>query len=185
MNTRALCLTVLLCLPAFSPAKDPCVSGPQNGQKPGPYSFLVASGPQRGQPTCYVCETAEKPGVIVFARSATPALGKLLVQLDQAVAGRPKGDLTAWMTMLGEKTISIDELGKWAREQSLKEVPTGIFDAAVGPPSYKLAANADVTVILFQNRKVTANFAFFKDELDDKALKAIGEALKTLAKKPG
>ena len=87
--------------------------------------------------------------------------------------------------MLGEKTISIDDLGKWAREQSLKEVPTGIFDDAVGPPSYKLAANADVTVILFQNRKVTANFAFFKDELDDKALKAIGEALKTLAKKPG
>ena len=175
---RYLALTFAMAIPALSAAKDPCVSGPQNGQKPGPYSFLVASGPQRGQPTCYVCETAEKPGVIVFSRSATPNLGKLLLKLDLAVATRPKGELTAWMTVLGEKTISIDDLGKWAKQQGLKEVPTGIFDDPVGPPSYKLATDADVTVLVFQKRKVVANFAFHKDELNDKAIQQIDEAVK-------
>lgn len=175
---RCIALTIAMAIPAILAAKDPCVSGPQNGQKPGPYSFLVASGPQRGQPTCYVCETAEKPGVIVFTRSASPMLGKLLLQLDQAVAGRPKGELTAWMTVLGEKTISIDELGKWAKELGLKEVPTGIFDDPVGPPSYKLATDADVTVLVFRNRKVLANFAFHKDELNEKAIQEIGVAVK-------
>ena len=45
---------------------------------------------ERGQPTCYVCETAEKPGVIVFARSLSDPLVKLLAACDQAVADRPK-----------------------------------------------------------------------------------------------
>ena len=177
----SLLLTALFCLPLA--AKDPCVSGPPPGGKVGPYSFLVASGPQRGQPTCYVCETAEKPGVIVFARSATPALGKLLQKLDQAVAARPKGELTAWMTVLGEKTMSIDALGKWAKEQGLTAVPTGVFDDPVGPPSFKLAADADVTVLLFLDRKVTANYAFHTGDLDDSAAKAVGEAVTALGKK--
>ncbi|WP_020472793.1 hypothetical protein [Zavarzinella formosa] len=183
MRIHRCVLAALLLLPAAVSAKDPCVSGPQNGQKPGPYSFLVASGPQRGQPTCYVCETAEKPGMIVFARSASPMLGKLLQQADQATADRPKGELTAWMTILGEKTLSIDELGKWAKEQGLKNVPTGVFDDPVGPPSYKLSPDADVTVILFQNRKVTGNYAYFKGELDDNAVRQITDAIKALGKK--
>ena len=50
---------------------EPCVSGVQPGNKIGPYSFLVATGPQRGQQTCYVCETGDKPAVVVFARKLT------------------------------------------------------------------------------------------------------------------
>ena len=164
--------TTSICL-----AKDPVVSGPSVGGKVGPYSFLVASGPQRGQPTCYVCETAEKPGLIVFARSTSPALGKLLLIADQAMSERPKGELTAWMTVLGEKTISMDELGKWVKDLGLKSVPTGIFDDPVGPPSFRLSPNADVTVLLFANRKVTANFAFSKDQLDEKQLVELTQAI--------
>src|SRR6476620_4413576 len=96
-------------------AKDPCVSGPQVGDRPGPYSFLVASGPERGQPTCYVCETAEKPGVIVFARGLSAPLAKLLGKMDSTVGARPKDSMRAWMTVLGEKTVTLDALGQWAK----------------------------------------------------------------------
>lgn len=174
-------LACLITLPTL--AKDPCVSGPQLGQRPGPYSFLVASGPQRGQPTCYVCETDTKPGIIVFSRSTSANLAKLLTVIDQAVSDRPKGDLTAWMTVLGEKTITIDALGQWAKEQGFKTLPTGVFDDPVGPPSYKLATDADVTVLLFNNRKVTHNFAFYANELDDAAIKKITEAVNKHGKK--
>jgi len=177
----AFLLTAVLVSPLA--AKDPCVSGPAPGGKAGPYSFLVASGPQRGQPTCYVCETAEKAGVIVFARSATPQLGKLMQKRDKAVEDRPKGELTAWMTVLGEKTLSIDALGKWAKEQGLKVVPTGVFDDPVGPPSYKLASDADITVILFLNRKVTATFAYHAGNVDDAAVKAVNDGVTSLGKK--
>jgi hypothetical protein len=144
----------------------------------------VASGPERGQPTCYVCETADKPAVIVFARSLSDPLAHLLSKCDEAVSARPKDAMRAWMTVLGEKTIGLDELGKWAKQAGLKAVPVGVFDDPVGPPSYKLADGADVTVILFAERKVVANFAFRQGELDEAAVKRISDELSRLGKKP-
>ena len=174
-------LTILVLAPAE--AKDPCVSGPAIGQRPGPYSFLVATGPERGQPTCYVCETAEKPGVIVFARSVNDPLAKLLAKCDDALAARPKDTMRAWMTVLGEKTVGLDDLSKWAKQAGLKSVPVGVFDDPIGPPSYKLADKADVTVLLFVDRKVVANFAFRAGELDAKAIEQIGLELSRLGNK--
>lgn len=162
---------------------QPCVSGLQIGQRPGPYSFLVATGPERGQPTCYVCETAEKPAVIVFSRSVSNPLAKLMVACDEAVAVRPKDAMRGWLTVLGEKTIALDELAKWSTKTGLKSVPVGVFDDPVGPPSYKLSDEADVTVIVFVNRKVTANFAFRKGELDDAAIKLVVDQLTQLGGK--
>src|SRR5712691_4508309 len=66
-------------------ANEPCTSGLQPGQRPGPYAAVIATGPQRGQPTCYVCETGERPAVVVFARSLGDPLGRLAVELDRAV----------------------------------------------------------------------------------------------------
>ena len=87
------------------------------------------------------------------------------------------------MTVLGEKTVGIEALGKWAKQTGLKTMPVGVFDDPVGPPSYKLANDADLTVILFVNRKVTANFAFRKGELDNMHAKQIQEAIKQLSVK--
>jgi hypothetical protein len=164
-------------------AKEPCVSGPQAGQRPGPYSFLVASGPERGQPTCYVCSTEDKPAVIVFARSLSDPLARLLGKCDEAIARLPKDAMRGWLTVLGEKTVGLDDVGKWAKQSGLKAVPVGVFDDPVGPPSYKLAEDADVTVILFVERKVTANFAFRAGELDDAALGRVADELSRLGKK--
>lgn len=162
---------------------EPCVSGLQIGQRPGPYSFLVATGPERGQPTCYVCETAEKPAVIVFARSVSDPLAKLMVACDEAVATRPKDAMRGWLTVLGEKTIGLNDLAKWATKAGLKSVPVGVFDDPIGPPSYKLSNEADMTVIVFVNRKVTANFAFRKGELDDAGIKLVADQLTQLGGK--
>jgi len=168
---------------ATSASADPCVSGIPQGQKPGPYSFLVATGPQRGQQTCYVCETAEKPGVIVFARKLSDPLGKLLVKCDDWLLNQPKDTARAWMTVLGEKTVSLDDLAKWAKQAGLKNLPVGVHDDPIGPPTYKLHDEADVTVLLFVNKKVIANFAFRAGELNDESIKKVTAALSTLTLK--
>jgi hypothetical protein len=183
MASRVSCLTVLLlaAVPAFG--ADPINSGPQIGERPGPYSFLVASGPQRGQQTCYVCETGEKPGVIVFARSVSDPLGRLLAACDDAIARGPKDGVKAWMTVLGEKTIGLDALATWAKNHGLKAVPVGVFDDPVGPPSYKLAPDAEATVLLFVNRKVVSKASFRASQLDDAAVKRIAEEVARLGGK--
>src|SRR5437016_1986790 len=81
-------LTVFFLLSALcnqsSADQPPCVSGLREGQRPGPYSAVVATGPQRGQSYCYICETADRPAAVVFARSVSEPLGKLAERLDKA-----------------------------------------------------------------------------------------------------
>jgi hypothetical protein len=183
MSQRLLCSAFLLVLSPSIMQADPCVSGVQPGQKIGPYSFLVATGPQRGQQTCYVCETAEKPAVVVFARKLTEPLGKLLVKCDDWALAQPKDSARTWATILGEKTVSLDDLAKWAKQTGLKSIPVGVFDDPIGPPSFKLNEEAEVTVLLWVNRKVVANFAFRGNELNDEAIKKVAEAMKKLESK--
>ena len=163
-------------------AAEPLLSGPQPGQRPGPYSSLVATGINRGQLTCFICETDDKPAAIVFARKLTPSLAKLLSEFDSWVGKQPKDSAASWLTVLGEKTISSNDLAKWCKEAGLGNVPAGVFDDADGPPSYKLHRGAEATVLLFVNRKVVANIALQPGELDDPKIESIKSELAKLKK---
>src|SRR5438067_64804 len=81
-------------------ANDPCVSGLTPGMRPGPYSFVVSTGANRGQSQCFICETADRPAVVVFARSISDPLGKLVNQLDKSVGEHKASELRAWVTFL-------------------------------------------------------------------------------------
>jgi hypothetical protein len=163
-------------------AADPCVSGIPVGGRPGPYSFLVATGPERGQQTCYVCEQDAKPTAVVFARKPSDSLGKLLARLDVESVARKDTGFKAWMTQLADRA-DLNELARWAQTQGLKAVPVGTFEDADGPPSYKIARDADVTVLLFVDRKVVANFAYRGGELTDEGVNEIEKALPRLFEK--
>ena len=180
-----LLLVFLLALP-LARAADPCESGVPVGKRPGPYSFLVATGPQRGQQTCYICEQHEgnKPAAVVFARSPSDSLGKLLTRLEEAGTGTSAKDsgYKVWMTQLAERA-DLDALAKWAQKQGLKTVPVGAFEDADGPPAYKLHKDADVTVMLFTKQRVVANFAFRAGELTDAKIDEVVKAVPQLFEK--
>jgi hypothetical protein len=184
MTRYLLTLSLALTLALTLSAADPCVSGTPVGKRPGPYSFLVATGPQRGQLTCYICEQHEdnKPAAVVFARGTSDSLGKLMAKLDAAAIAEKDTGAKVWLTLLAEKA-DLDALAKWAQQQGLKAAPVGAFEDADGPPSYKLHKDADVTVILFTKQKVVANFAFRAGELDDKAIEQVMKSVPLLFEK--
>jgi hypothetical protein len=161
---------------------DPCVSGVPVGKRPGPYSFLVATGPERGKQHCFICEQEAKPAAVVFARTLTPALGKLLAKLEADVNKRKDTGYKVWMTQVVDKA-DLDGLAKWSQKEGLKSVPVGAFEDADGPPAYKLNRDADVTVLLFVNEKVLANFAFRPEELTEEAIQTIVKRLPELFEK--
>jgi hypothetical protein len=179
MRSTVPCVLFLLSISAALLAADnPCVSGLAPGQRPGPYSSLVAVGPQRGTSHCFICETEDRPAVIVFARTLSDPLAKLLRGLDKAIADNKPVDLRAWVTFLNEDQTSFDpKVVEWARKQAVRSVPLGIFEDAGGPPSYRLHGEADVTVLLSVKQKVVRNFAFRHGELTEKQVAQVLEAL--------
>src|SRR3954451_22762071 len=120
-SMRATFLALLLSSASVAAADAPCVSGPKAGQRPGPYSFVLCTGEQRGKSHCFICETAERPAVIVFARNLSDPLGKLAAGLDKAFADNKKIYLRAWVTLLHEDQSKIDDavLG-WAKKHAVK-----------------------------------------------------------------
>jgi hypothetical protein len=172
----------VLCVSVVNSRADsgPCVSGTAIGGKPGPYTFHVATGPQRGQLTCYICETGERPAVIVFARSMSDPLAKLVRGLDKGLADYKAKELRAWVTFLNNDQTSLDpKLVEWSKKNAIREVPLGVLEDIAGPPTYKIAKDADVTVLLYVKQKVVSNFAFRAGELTDAK---VDEVLKEVPK---
>lgn len=170
----ATALLGLLALSTAGSADDPCKSGLQPKQRPGPYSALVAVGPQRGQQHCFICEAADKPIMIVFARSLSDPLGKLVHKMDKLLAERKAAQLQGWVTFLHDDATVFDpQVVQWGKRHATGSVPMAIFEDAGGPPTYLLNSEADVTVLLSVRQKVVANFAYRKGELNDAAIEQI------------
>src|SRR5712692_8886348 len=133
-------VAIFFFLAAQSRAADPCRSGLEAGQRPGPYSFVLATGKERGKLFCYICDTADRPAVIVFARNPSDALGKLAAGIDKAVADHKAAELRSWITFLSDESKDLEnKVVKWGRTHGLRGIDLGIFEDADGPPSYKLA----------------------------------------------
>jgi hypothetical protein len=163
---------------------EPCQSGLQPGTRPMPYAFVLSTGPNRGVSHCYICETAERPAVIVFARQPNNALGKLAHKLDKALIEHKKADLRGWVTFLNSDQLSLDaSIVQWGQKHAISSLPLGTFEDENGPPSYHLARAADVTVLLFVKEKVVANFAFRKGELSDDRITEVMKALPRIVQK--
>lgn len=164
--------------------QDPVRSGPQVGVRPGPYSAVVVTGMQRGTSHCYICETADKPAVIVFARSWSDDLGKLMSGVDKLVVKNKDANLCSWITFLHEDQTRCDaKIVKWTQKFAVSAIPTAVFEDVGGPPSYKLAVDADITVLLSVNQKVVANFAFREGELTPARIEQVLKAVPQLIKK--
>jgi hypothetical protein len=178
MLPRPLALLLVPVLSLAAHAEEPFASGLEPGRKPGPYSSLVAVGPQRGKSHCFICETEDHPAVIVFARRLSEPLGRLVRRLDRALDENKAADARAWVTFLNEDQSAFDpQVVDWARKQSAPRVSLSVFEDENGPPSYRLSRDAEVTVLVSVKRKVVRNFAFKAGELTEERIADIVKAL--------
>jgi len=164
-------------------AAEAIKSGPQQGEPiAGPFHILNINGEHAGNLHCLVCEYGLKPTVVVFAHdSATgnKALGTLLQKLDEAVGRNKNARLRSFVVFLseefpkeeGRKDVVL-KLQKLATDLELKQVILTV-DGPTGPENYKLSKEAEVTVLVYRNHKVMANFTFAKDKLEEKDVGAM------------
>ena len=109
--------------------------------------------------------------VCVFARKTSEPLASLVKQIDKKIGENESlKSFVVIMTKDGEKTG--DALKKLAKEASVKNVPLTMIGEKDGPPDYEVSADADITVLMWHNSAVKANFGF-KGELSDKDIETI------------
>src|SRR5262245_44294940 len=117
-----LVLLALLADPPLRPGLDV-------GKRPSPYSSLVVVGPPRGAQHCFVCEAEDKPVVIVFARTPSEPLGKLVHQIDGVVKKDAKADVRAWTTFLAADAAPLEtKLVDWSRKHATGGVSITVFE---------------------------------------------------------
>src|SRR5438270_12861160 len=113
---RPTFLVIGLALVAPALADEPCKSGPQPSQRPGPYSSLVAVGRERGQQHCSICEAADRPTIIVFARSLSDPLGKLVHRIDGPLSENKAAELPSGVTLLAtDQTPPAPSVRAWSK----------------------------------------------------------------------
>jgi hypothetical protein len=158
-------------------------SGPQAGETvPGPFHPLNINGEDAGQKACLYCKNGENPVAMVFARTADdPALQKLIKALDEATVKNEKAEMGSFVVFLSADESLEAKLKEQAKSANLKKLVLSI-ESPEGPAKYNVSKQADVTVVLYKERKVKANYAFEKGKLTDKDVEKILADIPTLVK---
>ena len=157
-------------------------SGPQNGAEvPGPFHPLNVTGEKAGEKFCLYCKNGDKPVAVVFARNTDdPAVQKLIKALDDATAKNEAAKMGSFVVVLSSEDKLEAKLKDMADKAKLKKIVLSI-ESPEGPKDYKIAKDAEVTVLLYTERVVKANYAFEKGKLTDKDVeKIVGDVSKIL-----
>jgi hypothetical protein len=192
MRTRLLPVSVCvlvgaLALPGLAAALK---SGPQPGQRPLPFTSNAITGEHRGQQHCYICELKDEPAILIFARKQDAPTARLLRDLRDALREHSDKKLFGWLVFLANPDPSADTGAQtsgasamersaleFARRNNATTLPLTVLDDPQGPPGYRIAPDAAVTLLFFRRGKIVANRAYRDREW---TMEAAGSALRDL-----
>ncbi|HTU21825.1 MAG TPA: hypothetical protein VMG10_27550 [Gemmataceae bacterium] len=151
-------------------------SGPQVGEKiPGPFKVLNVTGPEAGKTNCQYCKNGTRPVVVIFAKWITPEVAGLLKKIDAATATNKERGLGSYAVVCFDSPNSdhyFQYFKQVAQELGMQNTILTLYKVG-GPEKYRLAPDADVTVLLYNQLTVKANHAFKTGELTAAATDAI------------
>jgi hypothetical protein len=185
MTHRLVALGLAFALLAgFSLAEDKgkVKSGPQVGDDlAGPFHPLNVNGAKAGKKHCLYCENGSNPVAMIFAREVTPELKKLITKIDTCTAKNSGCEMGSFVVFCNDSENLADQLKKLDRDANLKKTVLSI-DNPAGPKGYNVSKDAAITVVLYKDRNVKANFAFQKGELTEKAIEEIVASVPKITK---
>ena len=141
-------------------------SGPQVGEnaRPKPFFPLNLNGPTPDEKQCLVCRNGNNPVAMIFARDTNEQLVSLITKLDAETVKNADKKMGSFAIFCNDSEGLPGKLKELAAKQNLKKFTLAV-DNPTGPEPYKIAKDADVTVVLYNKSKVIANYTFKKGEL--------------------
>ena len=162
-------------------------SGLQPGDKTFAFHVREVTGPRKGQSLCYACAFGKHAVINIQTKKIDDELITLLKELDPLVApaGTIKGESKhAFLVYLTDDPDAAEkELEAAAGKLNLKNIPLTIYDELSGPPPYKLAKDAEVTVMMWEDAKVTSNHAFAAGGLEKDDVQVVLKSAQELLKR--
>jgi hypothetical protein len=154
-------------------AGDTLKSGPQVGHTiPGPFHPLNVTGSEAGKRADLVELNGANPVALIFAREVTAPLTRLVKKIDAATINNKPRRMGSFVVFLSDDERLDDRLKALARTEGIKKCVLSI-DNPAGPRPYRIAKDAEVTVILYTRRNVKGNFAFKKGELNEQGIERV------------
>jgi hypothetical protein len=154
-------------------AAEKLKSGPQVGEKvPGPFEPLNINGDNAGKKFCQYCINGQNPVAMVFVRECNEPVKKLIKELDAATVKNSDAKMGSFFVFLSDDEGTEKKLESLAKKEDLKKTVLTL-DNKTGPEKYNIAKDADVTVVLYKDRKVVSNYAFKKGQMKDKDVEKI------------
>lgn len=176
-----LALTILASATMTANAAD-IKSGLQVGDYPGAYHVADITGPRAGEKLCYRCTYSSRPVVNIFVRKMDENVVKLVKELDNTVAKNADSKMAAFVVLLSDDPDAQEaSLKAAAAKHGIKHTPLTVFENSAGPNKYKIAKDADVTVMMWVESDVKVNHAMKAADLNSAAItKILGDTQKIL-----
>jgi hypothetical protein len=161
---------------------QPLQSGLKVGEKVASFYVRAVTGPLKNKSVCYVCRHGDRPVVMIVIRRITPELKTLLKRIDAEIDRHRAEGLRGFGVFVGEENQTL-----------LPQVQTLAFDAGIELPLTIAAAPADgsaagsvhldaaVTLLLYKDLTVKANFAYRANELNQEQIERVISAIRRLA----
>lgn len=110
---------------------------------------------------------------MIFAREISDNLTSLVKKIDAETAKNKAAKMGSFVVFLsGDEKLSAT-LKTLAVKEGIKTTILSSMETPGGPEKYKIAKDADITVVIYNKQKVASNYAFKKGELNSKAIEAI------------
>ncbi len=155
-------------------AGEPLQSGLKVGEKVSTFYVRAVTGPLKNKSVCYVCRNGDRPVVMLFIRQITPELKTLLKGIDAEVDRQRASGLRSFGVFLaGDSKEILPQVQTLAFDEKINLPLTIAAAPSDGSAGRSIHPDAAVTVILYREQSVTANFAFRAQDLKSEQIDAV------------
>ena len=148
------------------PAQDAVFSGPQVDEELAPLKMILGLGDEAGRTIDPVAGADAKPIVLVFVHDVNRQTISMTRILTHYTLSRSKEGLHTAVVLLAEDTTGALNTLKRIQHALTANVPTGVSpDGLEGPGNYGLNRSVQMTILVANKNRVTANFALIQPSL--------------------
>jgi hypothetical protein len=117
---------------------------------------------------------------MIFARDLSDPLASLVKKIDAATETNSACKMGSFVVFLNDDEGLDQKLKDLAEKEHLEKISLATMSNPAGPNGYKVAKDADVTVVLYAKNECKANYAFKKGEFKESDVDKIVADLKKI-----